>query len=398
LRTQAEEYTTESREASSTLNKASTEAVRERVKAAEKVKSDLEEALAGVEKEMEHLDENIGQLAEVTDFEQRASDETRKVLRERRSRAGRPGPANQRYGDDKDDVDHALRAFNEDIRGSLFPQLTVDCKKYRRNLNKLRPNLDHNIEVKTEAARVDMQCLNVQPSPRGRGASPRTLSPMSPSKKGSPSGRGRQTTPTLWQSSADGMSQHATMRVSQSVQLRKKLEIYRDRRVSATLETLLQGRVVSALERKLEQMTEERDGPGGLAECLDEVRADMASNKDSLEELKSAIAQHSTALEVAQTRLRTRETKPDGERVRDQANLALEEEEEHLMRTITKLHIQRKRVTSNFERLLVSERELERAIGEKEGAIEMDQRILDLMNELAEELGVVLEGITAVEE
>ena len=136
----------------------------------------------------------------------------------------------------------------------------------------------------------------------------------------------------------------------------------------------------------------ERDGPGGLAECLDEVRADMENSQESLEELKVAIGNHATALEVAQTRLRTRETKPDGERVRDEANLALEEEEEHLMRSITKLHIQRKRVTANFERLMTSEKELERAIAEKESCTETDDDILTQMKEIEQEFTIVLEG------
>ena len=46
--------------------------------------------------------------------------------------------------------------------------------------------------------------------------------------------------------------------------------------------------MITSLEGKLETLAQERDGAGGLAECLDEVRADMESNQQSLEELKVA--------------------------------------------------------------------------------------------------------------
>jgi len=108
--------------------------------------------------------------------------------------------------------------------------------------------------------------------------------------------------------------------------------------------------------------------------------------------MQAAISAHASSLEIAKMRLRTRENRPDGERVQDQAALALEEEEEHLMRSITKLHIQMKRVLGNFERLKASEKELERAIAEKEACIDTDDTILAQMSELAEEFAAVLEA------
>jgi len=62
------------------------------------------------------------------------------------------------------------------------------------------------------------------------------------------------------------------------------------------------------------------------------------------------------------------------------------------MRSITKLHIQMKRVLGNFERLKASEKELERAIAEKEACIDTDDTILAQMSELAEEFAAVLEA------
>jgi len=343
------------------------------------VKQELQDSLVEVDEEVENLDDRMLYIDDILEFEHAAAEQMRDMMRLRKSRNPREAA--------KDEVDHALKAFYEELKGSLFTQLLSDCKKYRRVLHKLRPELDRNIQLKTEAARVDLECLNIQPDGEGLASHKSSPSRYSPASR-----RKVSTTSSVWRCTAEEMVQQAKAKVALSVTLRSKLDVYIDRRMEISYESILKERVQGSLEAKLEALAEERNGTGGLAEYLEEVQADMDSSQESLEELKATISEHAASLEIAQTRLRTRETKPDGERVRDEANLALEEEGEHLMRAITRLHIQRKRVIANYDRLVASAKELERAIAEKESCLETDEQILAQSKELADEFSALLEG------
>jgi len=309
LRSQSEQYRSQSKQQSSHLNKTSNGTITERVKVTEKVKEDLQYTLQELEEEVELLDENMERLTAIVDFEERAGEHVRTTMRQRKSRTPREAA--------KDEVEHSIKAFYEELRGSLFSSFATDCRKYRQSLMKIRPDLDRNIEYKSEAIRLDMECLSI-----GIDSSP--LKMTSPSK-GSPSSRGKKTTPSLWQSSADDLMHQSKQKVSHSSNLRNKIDAYRQRRIETALETL-RVRVLQALENKLQQLVDERDGCGGLAERLDEVRADMEHNQESVEELKAAISAHASSLEIAKMRLRTRENRPDGYRIpsnRDPCDLLL---------------------------------------------------------------------------
>ena len=109
--------------------------------------------------QVENLDDRMLYIDDILEFEHAAAEQMRDMMRLRKSRNPREAA--------KDEVDHALKAFYEELKGSLFTQLLSDCKKYRRVLHKLRPELDRNIQLKTEAARVDLECLNIQPDGEG---------------------------------------------------------------------------------------------------------------------------------------------------------------------------------------------------------------------------------------
>jgi len=108
----------------------------------------------------------------------------------------------------------------------------------------------------------------------------------------------------------------------------------------------------------------------------------MEGSEESLTEVKQALVIHAASLQRAQGRITIRESKPQSERVLDDALRSLSEEEGHTMLAIKRLEAERGKLVRSYQGLMASERALQRAMGEKEACIVVVQEAIMAMREL----------------
>ena len=116
--------------------------------------------------------------------------------------------------------------------------------------------------------------------------------------------------------------------------------------------------MIGSLERNLVDLQHAVHGPQGLQPQLTQVTTDLRDSHESLEEMKRALGVHGESLRLVQERLRLRAAKPKPERIRDEALLALEEEEAQTMLAMKNLEVQKQKLLTSYQKLMTSEAKL----------------------------------------
>jgi len=369
LRHQSEVRRSAATELGSVKLERSNEAIRERIRQTQEQKQALQDVLREVLEQSQAIEELDATIDEINEQELEIVPIFRSVGRERKTRMMKNAG--------QDEVDYWLRTCCTELEASLFPKLLLDMRKLASAMAKLSPELTRAIEEKADAVVVDLEVLNMDPS----NVAPRAASSHGAGGHQEPGNTRRQNSVT------QQLLEKAELRCQQSASVENKVVAYAGRRAPAeSLNSLLE-----TYHAKIDEGNEEANG---LQECLEEVEGDLESCNQELEELSECIKEQSEQLQVTQTRLRTRSTnKPARERTYDRADAALEAEEDQLMKAITKLHLQQKKLRNNRQRLLKSIEELHRQLALQEDGLNHDAEALAAFEERVNELTGCLEAV-----
>ena len=231
------------------------------------------------------------------------------------------------------------------------------------------------LEMKKKAIDIEQECLEIEQSENPPGSARKT-----PTKVNTPA-RVRRHTIENYKAESQKLIAQANAKLAFCIEMRAQIEQYRESRVESSLQGILEGQLIEAVYQKMEEVMDHTDG--SLQDALTNVQGDIESLHESSEQIQQHIVDNSAALEVVQTRLRSRDTKPNRERVHDQAAVALEIEEEHLMNSITKLHIQQTNLQVSLAKLKRAETELEKAVSETSNSGDVDKGIYESLKEMA---------------
>eukprot|EP00656_Telonema_subtile_P019179 TRINITY_DN2044_c0_g1_i1.p1 TRINITY_DN2044_c0_g1~~TRINITY_DN2044_c0_g1_i1.p1 ORF type:complete len:208 (+),score=90.49 TRINITY_DN2044_c0_g1_i1:41-664(+) len=183
------------------------------------------------------------------------------------------------------------------------------------------------------------------------------------------------------------LQQRATLQAQQALSLEHKLVGYSSRRLEAEAGAAL-------LQAYSQRVQGGEEGLDQLHATLQQVEQDLDSCHDELNELSECIAHQSSALQVTQGRMRARQSRPTSERVRDLADRALEEEEDALMKHITALHVQQKKLKNNRQRLGLAAQQLQNELNNKQAGLGADQQAQQLFEILVQELQQLIQPLS----
>lgn len=267
----------------------------------------------------------------------------------------------------RDGLEYALRKYERALSESselLHQLLTAYETEYTRIVN-VRRRVIVDIEGKGEAIRIDMACMDTSASSSNK---PRPLDEIEHWKS--------TKMKYSWEQSTNQLLQEVRNCLQNAAKLRAKAATLRAEKQQAEVECLTLA--CQALESKANATRELKSSAEfELAKIQEEL--DLTSQEHF--KLQQAIGEKSVPLRVAEERLRTRNLRPQREKIRDRAEEALECEVQMLTQAVEELTRALQAVTKNLHKLEDTRKTLVLDVESKTQALDVDLQCLGFIQE-----------------
>jgi hypothetical protein len=262
----------------------------------------------------------------------------------------------------RDEVEYEMQMLEKEHMETcaLYQQTLFACGNELKRLDDTRGKLQYDMDQKEETIRLDSEVLGMQLGARA--------SPM-PTKS--------NVLPYTWNGTSAELMSFAQDVCATAQRLTSKSANIRAAR--AGIEEEGRQRAVAALGKRVnatETLARE------LHARIEQLTSDINADEQEKLSLEQAIQDKQPSLELAKTRLNTRQSRPGIERVRDVAERALEAEVVDLTRSIEELGLSRERVIANLSRLMASKQQLVADLADKEAALGIDCECLKIMDSI----------------
>jgi len=265
----------------------------------------------------------------------------------------------------RDGLEYALRKYELALTESseLLNQLAAAFETDQNRIVDLRRRVVADIEEKGEAIRLDQVCLN-------------TTTPNQSSTLDQVEHLKSHTMKYSWEQTTNQLLQEVSRTLQNAAKLRVKAAELRHTKGKAQAESLAMA--CEAMEAKAAATRTLKETAQFELSKIQEA-LDLTSREHA--KLQQAIAEKAIPLRVAEERLRTRNLRPDREKIRDRAEQALEREVELLTQSVEELTRALHAVTKNLHKLEETRQKLMTDVESKSQALGVDTLCLSHIHE-----------------